>query len=171
MEMEKYKRAARTILTPKVGYGLADELKRAGFWIKTVLDKPQAVDILLRNHTVDMMDKRRIECLAFVLDNSDFRIADAFFPSSDILMGKARKEAISVVGKWKDRDSWRRSLDWDDESEDANVDDITNASDADCIKNEKNGARWKLESSDSKATSITIVLKTVGGSMFDIFCD
>ena len=72
MEMEKYKRAARTILTPKVGYGLADELKRAGFWIKTVLDKPQAVDILLRNHTVDMMDKRRIECLAVVLDNSDF---------------------------------------------------------------------------------------------------
>lgn len=72
MEMEKYKRAARTILTPKVGYGWADELKRAGFWIKTVLDKPQAVDILLRNHTVDMMDKRRIECLAVVLDNSYF---------------------------------------------------------------------------------------------------
>ena len=72
MEMEKYKRAARTILTPKVGYGLADELKTEGFWIKTVLDKPQAVDILLRNHTVDMMDKRRIECLAVVLDNSDF---------------------------------------------------------------------------------------------------
>ncbi|KAK9177235.1 hypothetical protein WN944_029254 [Citrus x changshan-huyou] len=93
------------------------------------------------NHTVDMMDKRRIECLAVVLDNSDFV------------------------------ESWRRSLDWDDESEDANVDDITNASDADCIKNEKNGAWWKLESSDSKATSITIVLKTVGGSMFDIFCD
>ncbi|KAK9177241.1 hypothetical protein WN944_029260 [Citrus x changshan-huyou] len=130
MEMEKYKRAARTILTPKVGYGLADELKRAGFWIKTVLDKPQAIDILLRNHTVDMMDKRRIECLAVVLDNSDFV------------------------------ESWRRSLDWDDESEDANVDDITNASDADCIKNENNGAWWKLESSD-----------TVGGSMFDIFCD
>ncbi|GAY68303.1 hypothetical protein CUMW_263080 [Citrus unshiu] len=77
MELEKYKRAARTILTPKVGYGLADELKRVGFWVRTVLDKPQAAD----------------------------RIADTCFSWSDILMGKARKEAISVVCKWKDRDS------------------------------------------------------------------
>lgn len=45
MELEKYKRAARTILTPKVGYGLADELKRVGFSVRTVLDKPQAADV------------------------------------------------------------------------------------------------------------------------------
>ncbi|KAG2406915.1 uncharacterized protein HKW66_Vig0061720 [Vigna angularis] len=30
MKMEKYKKAASAILTPRVGYGLADELKRAG---------------------------------------------------------------------------------------------------------------------------------------------
>ena len=40
MKMEKYKNAARDILTPKVGYGLADELKRAGFWVHTVSNKP-----------------------------------------------------------------------------------------------------------------------------------
>ncbi|GAY65442.1 hypothetical protein CUMW_241120 [Citrus unshiu] len=122
MKMKKYKRAARTILTQKVGYGLANELKRKGFWVRTVLDKPQAADVLLRNHTVDMMDKRRIECLLVVLDNSDF-----------------------VGGE--------EALDWDDESEDANVAGITHASDADCIKNGNNGAWWKLESFHSEATS------------------
>ena len=41
MKMEKYKHAARDVLTPKVGYGLADDLKRAGFWVGTVSNKPQ----------------------------------------------------------------------------------------------------------------------------------
>ena len=40
MKMEKYKNVARDILTPKVGYGSADELKRAGFWVHTVSNKP-----------------------------------------------------------------------------------------------------------------------------------
>lgn len=35
-------------------------------------DKPQAADVLLRNHMVDMMDKRRVECLMVVSDDSDF---------------------------------------------------------------------------------------------------
>ncbi|KAM3698420.1 hypothetical protein ACJW31_06G187100 [Castanea mollissima] len=137
MKMEKYKNAARDILTPKVGYGLADELKRAGFWVRTVSNKPQAADVALKNHMVDMMDRRRVECMVLVSDDSDFvdvlkeaklrclktvvvgdgndgalkRVADAGFSWSEILMGKAKKEAESVVGKWKDRDILKR-LEW-----------------------------------------------------------
>ncbi|GAY69247.1 hypothetical protein CUMW_270470, partial [Citrus unshiu] len=33
-KMEKYKMAASAILTPKVGYGFADELKTAWFWVR-----------------------------------------------------------------------------------------------------------------------------------------
>ncbi|KAL9433722.1 hypothetical protein AB3S75_028540 [Citrus x aurantiifolia] len=191
MKMEKYKRAARAILTPKIGYGLADELKRAGFWVRTVSDKPQAADVALRNHMVDMMDKRHVECLVIVSDDSDFvdvlqeakyrclktvvvgdindgalkRIADASFSWRDILMGKAKKEAVSVVGKWEDRDilkrlEWtyspeveKKAHDWADGNEDADIDDATGANNADCIPKEDNGAWWELESSDAEAIS------------------
>ena len=137
MKMEKYKNAARDILTPKVGYGLADELKRAGFWVRTVSNKPQAADVALKNHMVDMMDRRRVECMVLVSDDSNFvdvlkegklqclktvvvgdmndgalkRVVDARFSWSEILMGKAKKEAESVIGKWKDRDILKR-LEW-----------------------------------------------------------
>ncbi|KAJ1410488.1 Zinc finger C2H2-type [Sesbania bispinosa] len=138
MKMEKYKKAANAVLTPKVGYGLADELKRAGFWVQTVLDKPQAADRALQNHMVDIMDHRRVECLVLVSDDSDFvdvikeaklrclktvvigdttddgvlkRTADAAFSWEEILMGKAKKEAVSVVENWKDRDILKR-LEW-----------------------------------------------------------
>ncbi|KAG5539783.1 hypothetical protein RHGRI_020110 [Rhododendron griersonianum] len=137
MKMEKYKKAVRDVLTPKIGYGLADELKRAGFWVRTVSDKPQAADIALRNHMVDMMDRRRVECLVLVSDDSDFmevlkearlrclktvvvgdsndgalkRTADTGFSWQEIMMGKAKKEAVSVVGRWKDRDVLKR-LEW-----------------------------------------------------------
>lgn len=37
--------AVSAILTQKVGYGFADELKRAWFWVRKVLDKPQDVDV------------------------------------------------------------------------------------------------------------------------------
>jgi hypothetical protein len=33
MKMQKYKNVVRDILNPKVGYGLADELKKAGFLV------------------------------------------------------------------------------------------------------------------------------------------
>ncbi|XP_010276780.1 PREDICTED: uncharacterized protein LOC104611439 [Nelumbo nucifera] len=137
MKMEKYKKAVRDVLTPKVGYGLADELKRAGFWVQTVSDKPQAADIALRNRMVEMMDKRRVECLVLVSDDSDFldvlrearlrclktvvvgdnnngdlkRCADVGFSWKEVLLGKAKKEASSVLGKWKDRDVLKR-LEW-----------------------------------------------------------
>lgn len=136
MKMEKYKNAARSILTPKVGYGLADEIKHAGFWVRTVLDRPQAADIALKGHMVDVMDNMKVECVVLVSDDSDFvdvlkeaklrclkivvvgdanngtlkRTADAAFSWEEILMGKA-KEAVSVVEKWKDRDILKR-LEW-----------------------------------------------------------
>ncbi|KAF3450467.1 hypothetical protein FNV43_RR06550 [Rhamnella rubrinervis] len=106
MKMEKYKNAARDILTPKVGYGLADEIKRAGFWVRTVSDKPQAADIALKNHMVDVSQ----DCSCGKCHRWDFeRTADAGFSWKEIMLKKAKKEAVSVVGKWKDRDVWR---DW-----------------------------------------------------------
>jgi len=137
MKMEKYKKAASAILTPKVGYGLADELKRAGFWVQTVLDKPQAADRALQSHIVDVMDHRRVECVVLVSDDSDFvdvikearlrclktvvigdiddgvlkRTADTSFSWEEILMGKAKKRAVSVVKNWKDRDILK-TLEW-----------------------------------------------------------
>ncbi|KAE8056001.1 hypothetical protein FH972_012804 [Carpinus fangiana] len=137
MKMQKYKNAVRDVLNTKVGFGLADELKRAGFLVWSVSDKPQAVDGALKNHMVDMMDRRRAECMVFVSDDSDFvdvlkeaklrclktvvvgdmndgalkRVADASFSWTEILMGKAKKEAVSVVGKWRDCDVLKR-LEW-----------------------------------------------------------
>lgn len=40
----KYMEAARTLVTPKTGYGLATELRMAGDFMKKVEDKPQTVD-------------------------------------------------------------------------------------------------------------------------------
>ncbi|KAL6280139.1 hypothetical protein ACE6H2_017020 [Prunus campanulata] len=137
MKMEKYKNGARDVLTPKAGRGLADEVKRAGFWVRSMVDNPQRVDAALRNHIVDMMDHKRAECLMLVSDDSDFvdvvmeaklrclktvvvgdfgdgalkRAADSGFSWNEILIGKAKKEAVSVVGKWKDRDVLKR-LEW-----------------------------------------------------------
>ncbi|CAL1401315.1 unnamed protein product [Linum trigynum] len=137
MKMQKYKNASRDVLTPKTGYGLADELKRAGFWVGTVSNKPQAADVALKEHMVDVMDKKKAECVVLVSDDSDFvgvvkesksrcfktvivgnlehgalkRIADAGFSWQEVLMGKAKKEAISVVEKWSDREILER-LEW-----------------------------------------------------------
>lgn len=136
-KMEKYKKGEREILTPKVGYGLGDELKRAGFWVKAVEHRPQAADSALRAHMVDLMDRRRVECLVLVSDDSDFvgvlseakercfktvvvgdtndgvlkRNADAWFSWKEVLVGKARSEGPAVVGQWRDRDVLKK-LEW-----------------------------------------------------------
>jgi hypothetical protein len=47
---DRYKEVARNILVPKVGYGLAAELRRAGVYVRTVEDKPQAADEALMKH-------------------------------------------------------------------------------------------------------------------------
>lgn len=183
MKMDKYRNAARDILTPKVGYGLADELKRAGFWVRTVSDKPQAADVALRNHIVDMMDKRLVDCVVLVSDDSDFvgvlkearerclrtvvvgdindgalkRTADASFSWQEIMMGKAKKEAVSVVARWKDRDVLKR-LEWTYEpeterelcysdvvSEDSDPEDVFSGDDDGSVEQADAGPWWKLE--------------------------
>ncbi|XP_059633330.1 uncharacterized protein LOC132276089 [Cornus florida] len=67
----KYNEAARTLVTPKVGYGLASELRRAGVYVKTVEDKPQAADWALKRQMQHSMS-RGIDWLFLVSDDSDF---------------------------------------------------------------------------------------------------
>ncbi|KAL9330608.1 hypothetical protein ACSQ67_000218 [Phaseolus vulgaris] len=87
----KYNEAARTLLVPKVGYGLAAELRRAGVFVKTVEDKPQAADWALKRQMVHSMS-RGIDWLFLVSDDSDF---------SEMLR-RAREADLGtvVVGDW-----------------------------------------------------------------------
>lgn len=87
----KYNEAARVLITPKVGYGLASELRRAGVFVKTVEDKPQAADWALKKQMQHSMS-RRIDWLFLVSDDSDF---------SEMLR-KAREANLGtvVVGDW-----------------------------------------------------------------------
>ncbi|XP_073142302.1 uncharacterized protein [Henckelia pumila] len=68
---EKYNAAARSLLTPKIGYGLAQELKRAGVFVKTVEDKPQAADWALKRQMLHSMS-RGVDWIVLVSDDSDF---------------------------------------------------------------------------------------------------
>ncbi|KAJ0965533.1 hypothetical protein J5N97_026671 [Dioscorea zingiberensis] len=137
MKMEKYRRASRDLLVPKVGYGLADELRRAGVLVRTVEDRPEAADKAIREHLVDTMDKGRIGCLMLVSDDAGFagvlrearmrclrtvvvgdegdgvlkRCADAAFSWKEVASGRAKKDAASVVEKWKDRELLKK-LEW-----------------------------------------------------------
>ncbi|KAM1507317.1 hypothetical protein PS1_016950 [Malus domestica] len=85
----KYNEAARSIIKPKVGYGLASELRRAGVFVKTVEDKPQAADWALKRQMQHSMS-RGIDWLFLVSDDSDF---------SDMLRkARAAKLGTVVVG-------------------------------------------------------------------------
>ncbi|XP_050266643.1 uncharacterized protein LOC126710287 [Quercus robur] len=88
---EKYNEAARDLVTPKVGYGLASELRRAGVFVKTVEDKPQAADWALKKQMQHSMS-RGVDWLFLVSDDSDF---------SDMLR-RAREAKLGtvVVGDW-----------------------------------------------------------------------
>ncbi|CAA2963682.1 PIN domain-like containing [Olea europaea subsp. europaea] len=68
---EKYNETARRLLTPKVGYGLAQELRRAGVYVKTVEDKPQAADWALKRQIQHSMS-RSVDWMVLVSDDSDF---------------------------------------------------------------------------------------------------
>ncbi|KAI3871360.1 hypothetical protein MKW92_031463 [Papaver armeniacum] len=187
MKMEKYKNAARDVLTPKVGYGLVDELKRAGFWVQFVSDKPQAANTVLREHMVEMMDSKHADCVVLVSDDSDFvdvlrearqrglttvvvgdskdgslkRCADVEFSWQEIMLGEAKKEAVSVMGRWKDQHVPER-LEWtykpeskEDESDidkfefenkDADVEDIVSEVFGAHIQKEITKPWWELDS-------------------------
>ncbi|KAI4337002.1 hypothetical protein L6164_015464 [Bauhinia variegata] len=67
----KYNETARSLITSKVGYGLASELRRAGVFVKTVEDKPQAADWALKRQMQHSMS-RGIDWLFLVSDDSDF---------------------------------------------------------------------------------------------------
>ncbi|KAK8919076.1 hypothetical protein KSP39_PZI021915 [Platanthera zijinensis] len=67
----KYTEAARELLSPKTGYGLASELRRAGVFVKTVDDKPQAADAAVKRQMQHSMS-RGIDCLLLISDDSDF---------------------------------------------------------------------------------------------------
>ncbi|CAN6721613.1 unnamed protein product [Malus baccata var. baccata] len=82
----KYNEAARSLMKPKVGYGLASELRRAGVFVKTVEDKPQAADWALKRQMQHSMS-RGIDWLFLVSDDSDF---------SDMLR-KAREAKLGTV--------------------------------------------------------------------------
>jgi hypothetical protein len=47
---EKYQAIASQLVVPRHGYGLAPELKRAGVYVRTVEDRPQAADEALMKH-------------------------------------------------------------------------------------------------------------------------
>ncbi|KAL0438837.1 UNVERIFIED_CONTAM: hypothetical protein Slati_2366700 [Sesamum latifolium] len=68
---EKYNEAARSLLSPKIGYGLAQELRRAGVYVKTVQDKPQAADWALKRQMLHSMS-RGVDWIVLVSDDSDF---------------------------------------------------------------------------------------------------
>ncbi|VVB15667.1 unnamed protein product [Arabis nemorensis] len=83
---EKYNEAARRLLTPKIGYGLESELRRAGVHVKTVEDKPQAADWAVKRQIQHSMT-RGIDWLVLVSDDKDF---------SDMLR-KAREADLGTV--------------------------------------------------------------------------
>ncbi|KAL1806669.1 hypothetical protein ACET3Z_029737 [Daucus carota] len=137
MKMRKYKNAVRDVLNPHVGNGLSDDLKRAGFWVKAMSDKRDVAGDELGECILNVIDMRQVECMVLVSDDAEFvsvlkeakvrglktvvvgdrqdgelkRISDAAFSWKEIILGKAKKQAVSVVGHWKDRDVLK-SLEW-----------------------------------------------------------
>lgn len=88
----KYEDAARDLITPKTGYGLAKELRRAGIYVRTVEDKPQAADAALKRQMLHSMGNG-VDWLFLVSDDSDFTE----------MMWKARESSVRtvVVGDWR----------------------------------------------------------------------
>ncbi|KAM7520994.1 hypothetical protein LguiB_019956 [Lonicera macranthoides] len=87
----KYKEAAKTLIRPKVGYGLAAELRRAGVFVKTVEDKPQAADWAVKRQMQHSMS-RGVDWLFLISDDSDF----------SAMLKRARQSNLGtvVVGDW-----------------------------------------------------------------------
>lgn len=88
----KYEDTARDLITPKTGYGLAKELRRAGIYVRTVEDKPQAADAALKRQMLHSMGNG-VDWLFLVSDDSDFTE----------MMWKARESSVRtvVVGDWR----------------------------------------------------------------------
>ncbi|KAG2663613.1 hypothetical protein I3843_16G042000 [Carya illinoinensis] len=87
----KYNEAERSLITPKLGYGLASELRRAGVFVKTVEDKPQAADWAVKRQMQHSMS-RGVDWLFLVSDDSDF--SEMLRRARDANLGTV------VVGDW-----------------------------------------------------------------------
>lgn len=135
-KMHKYRTAARGLFG-RPGVGVGDEIRRAGFVVRVVADKPEAVDSALRREVVGLVERRAVGCVVLVSDDLEFagvvgmarergvrtvvvggdaggglrRCADSGFLWREVVSGKARKEAGVVVGRWKDRELLKR-LEW-----------------------------------------------------------
>ncbi|KAL5224110.1 hypothetical protein ABZP36_010749 [Zizania latifolia] len=150
----KYNDAARELLTPKVGYGLASELRRAGVNVRTVSDKPQSADQALKRQV-----KHSVACgvnwLVLVSDDSDFtdtvrnaratdlrtvvvgdgcralgNVADIWLPWDRVENGEVDEEMLRSGTRLEFRDGEEDeqdddfTLDWDTGDLDDVVDDI-----------------------------------------------
>ncbi|KAM0032635.1 putative transcription factor C2H2 family [Helianthus debilis subsp. tardiflorus] len=91
----KYMEAARTLITPRVGYGLAAELRRAGVFVKTVEDKPQAADWALKRQMQHSMS-RGIDWLVLVSDDSDF-VENGEITEEDLVIRRRSGEDVDDV--------------------------------------------------------------------------
>ncbi|KAE8695833.1 transcription factor LHW-like [Hibiscus syriacus] len=87
----KYNEAARSLIKPRIGYGLASELRRAGVYVKKVEDKPQAADWALKRQMQHSLS-RGIDWLFLVSDDKDFVE----------MLRRARESNLGtvVVGDW-----------------------------------------------------------------------
>ncbi|MCO5607246.1 hypothetical protein L7F22_061439 [Adiantum nelumboides] len=123
----KYREVSRGIVPPKVGYGLMQELKRAGVWVKMVSDRPQAADEALMRH-ISKSINTGIKCICLVSDDSDFlpvlhkakaqrlhtvvvgdrprlkMYADVQFSWSELANGSAFDRATELASMWYEKE-------------------------------------------------------------------
>lgn len=123
---DKYQAIASQLLVPKLGYGLAPELRRAGVYVRTVEDRPQAADAALIKH-MSVYINRGLETLILVSDDSDFtdilrlasmrnlqtivigdtmtlsRHADISFSWQEVASGRAQMAAAEAHRQWTDK--------------------------------------------------------------------
>jgi hypothetical protein len=125
----RYRTAAREVLVPKVGYGLASELRRAGVYVRMVSDKSQAADEALKLH-MHRSIRTGTDCICLVSDDSDFanilklaqskdlhtvvvgdtssltKFADDQFSWREVASGSALARANEVHGQWSFEDGF-----------------------------------------------------------------
>ncbi|KAG0571107.1 hypothetical protein KC19_6G211800 [Ceratodon purpureus] len=133
---DKYQAIASQLLAPKTGYGLAPELKRAGVYVRTVEDRPQAADEALIKH-MNVYINRGLETLVLVSDDSDFvnilrlasmknlqtivigdtmtlsRHADISFSWDEVASGRAQSAAAEAHKEWANKAALLRELEDD----------------------------------------------------------
>jgi hypothetical protein len=99
----KYNDAVRGILKPKVGYGLASELRRAGVFVKTVElgDKVNAADSSLKREIMS----GGVDWLILVSDDSEY--SEMLREVREMKLGN-----VVVVGDYWDRDLGRNADLW-----------------------------------------------------------